>query len=223
MRKDVTNLKTKQLYNSFVVTETQRPASLPYWYRVLPNLDEGQIWDQWKIRGNSLEAEDNDFKIRHNKVFTNVILHQFDRGVRRECDVCESKAETLIHMFCECECLSEFFGKLKSCLRDKLGLLWDRRDSWMGFFLFGTWKESRVKNAVLCRFLLSHARWAIRSRRNIAHYERRKASVWILFKSIVRKQISYRHKHGTEDFTLLFTRDSELLSLDDDGRIVWNW
>ncbi len=221
--KSINSLKSKQIYEKFLVQASQRPTSLPFWGKVMPNLNVGQIWGQWRVRGNSLEAEDNDYKIRHNKVFTNVILHQFDRGVGRECDICGLLPETLMHMYRECSELTSFFETLKECLVNKLGLIWDRGDSWDVFFIFGVWEKSRVKNVALCKFLLSHARWAVKSRRNIAHFEGRIISVWNIFKSIVKKQIHYRLTHGAADFTLLFIKDSDLLSLNRRGEIVWNW
>ena len=44
-------------------------------------------------------------------------------------------------------------------------MIWDNRDSWELFLLFGVWEKSKVKNTDLCKFLLSHARWTIKSRK----------------------------------------------------------
>ena len=70
---------------------------------------------------------------------------------------------------------------MKTCLQDRLGLIWSVSDSWDVFFLFGVWDESRVRNAALCRFLLSHARLAVKLRRNMAHYDHVIHPVWPIF------------------------------------------
>ena len=57
-----------------------------------PKLDENKIWEKWKVKGHS--------------IFTNVILHQLDREVGRECDVCGLEDEDLLHMYVKCTKLS---------------------------------------------------------------------------------------------------------------------
>ncbi len=211
--KDFGVIMCKQIYERFVVKVAQKPASLPYWCRIYPTLDEKE---KWKIKGNSKEADDHDFRLRH-KILTNAILHQLDRRVGRECDVCGLETENLVHMYVKCTKLCGFFKMLKCCLIKKLGLVWNNRDSWEIFVLFGVWKESRVKNTELCRFLLSHARWAIKSRHNIAHFENKLVPVWPIFKSMVQSQTKYRMICGNVGIKKLFSRDSSLFSYQQGG------
>ena len=216
-------ITSKFIYNNFLLAVVQKPASVDYWKTVFPSLDAALIWGSWRIRGNSIEAEDNDFRIRHNKVFTNVILHQLDRTIDRHCDICGLQAETLMHLFCNCIELNVFFVKLKNCLRDRLGFDWDVSDSWDVFFLFGIWDKSRVRNVTLCRFLLSHARLAVKLRRNMAHYDHKIHLVWPIFRNMVRKHVRFRRLHGVVDFTRTFLTDNTLVSLDERGNLLWDW
>lgn len=113
----------KQIYDFFLMRVSQKPASLHYWRRVFPKLDENKIWEKWKVKGNSIDAEDHGFKLRYNKIFTNVILHQLDREVSRECDVCGLEDKDLLHMYVKCTELCEFFDLLKCCLIETLGMV----------------------------------------------------------------------------------------------------
>lgn len=64
----------------------------------MTGLDLSRIWSSWRIKCNSIECEDKDFRIRHNRIFTNVIVHHFDERVSRICDVCQSEPERLLHL-----------------------------------------------------------------------------------------------------------------------------
>ena len=139
------------------------------------------------------------------------------------CDVCKRAGESVVHMMLGCECLKGFFLVFREFLRDRLGLIWDKEDSWEVFFLFGKWEKSKVRNGVLCRFLISHARWAIKARRNLAHFEQKKVDLWKIFKSIVKRQVTYKLRHSTTDLTLLFTQGNDLVRVDDRGRVEWFW
>lgn len=139
------------------------------------------------------------------------------------CDVCGVEPEMIMHMFCECLKLRQFLEKLLKVLTMKLNLVWDDNDVWEMFLLFGEWRRSRVKNEVLCRFLLSHARCAIKIRRNIAHYEKKIVTIWPIFKALVKRQIRYNVMHSAADFTLLPLGDNSLVSLDGEGNLIWDW
>ena len=221
--KNLKSAKTKELYRRFLRQAVQAPASLTFWCNTLPNITKEKIWKHVRIKRNSIGAEYIDFMIRHNQIYTNEVVHQFDKGVGRLCDVCSRLPENLLHMFVKCDELKEFHTKLKDVLTEKLGLIWDERDCWESFILFGEWERSRVKNAALCRYLLSHARWAIKSRRNIAHFEKNVKPVWAIFRSMVRLQVSYRYMHGAAGFTLLFLRDNTLIKMDEGKNLVWDF
>lgn len=216
-------VKTKDIYDLLLQNVKQPPASLNFWCKTFPSLQREQIWGRWKVKGNSIDAEDTDYKIRHNKIYTNVVLHQFDRGVGRACDICEAEPETLLHLFCECVELKVFFDKLKKVLQGKLYLVWSVNDVWEFFLLFGEWRESRVENATLCRFLLSQARRAIKIRRDLAHFEHKKLQIWPIFKANVITHIKYSILHNAAGSNRPPLTNNSLVSLGEGGDLVWNW
>ncbi len=60
-------------------------------------------------------------KIRHNRIYTKVVIHQINTNVSRECDICETEPETLMHIFFECKELEEFHAKIKKLIKDGMG------------------------------------------------------------------------------------------------------
>lgn len=206
-----------------VAQVTQPPASLAFWRRSFLGCTVRQIWGGRKIKGNSIEAEDNDFHIRHNKLFSKVILHRVVKEVEVLCDVCNSAPETMLHWFCECPGLAVFFQFLKRLLITKLGLLWSDNDKWELFILVGYWRESRVRNEALCKFLLSQARRTIRIRRNLAFRECRLTLIEPIFKAIVKKQILYCTTYSPTGLPLLPLAGNSLVSVGEGGKLRWDW
>lgn len=66
------------------------------------------IMENAYLPGNKLECENNDFKIRQNRIFTKVVLHQINKEIKRECDICGRVSENVLHLFVECEELHFF-------------------------------------------------------------------------------------------------------------------
>ncbi len=94
-----------------------------------------------------------------------MVIHQINKNVNRECDVCKTDPETLMHIFFECKELDTFHEKLKKLIKDDWG-----KDvagnEWKTLFLFGESTNCKDLGVNLCNFILSHARYAIWARRN---------------------------------------------------------
>ncbi len=73
------------------------------------------------MKYNGLDCENLDFKLRHNRIYTKVVIHQINKNVNRECDVCKTDPETLMHIFLECKELDVFHEKLKKLIKDDWG------------------------------------------------------------------------------------------------------
>ena len=119
--KNLEFITSKFIYSKFVLSVVQKPTSLAYWRKVFPSLDVDLIWSSWKIKGNSIEAEDSDFKIRHNKVFTNVILHQLDRTVERHCDTWFTSRNFIAYVLRLCR-TEDFFCTLENLFTRQIGI-----------------------------------------------------------------------------------------------------
>lgn len=216
-------LKTRILYDLFLLKEVKKPGSLKFWERVMPGLTAERVWRGWRITQNSLESEDNDFKLRHNRIFTNSVLHQIDRTINKKCDVCKQENEDLLHLFINCDELKKCCEKLKQLLRRCLSFEENNVENWNELLLFGVYDKKCVKNYKLCNFLLSHWRWAVRLKRNIAHYEKRVVKVWPIFKNVVTKSVRFRWIYGTRNFHNVFVKNNTLISVDEQHKIVWSW
>lgn len=216
-------LKTKEMYQWFVSREMQPPASLEFWRRAMQGFNTENVWNKWRINENSIECEDNDFRIRHNKICTNVILHQIDRTTDRTCDICKTEPENLHHLFVNCAGLNVFFVRLKNLLERRLNIAVGADDSWATVLLFGLHEENEGENVTLCNYVLSHARLAIRLSRNYAHFEKRIVNTWCIFKSIMQKDVRNRYIFGTRNFSKVFLKGNTLITVNGRGGLVWNW
>ncbi len=215
--------KVKDFYWMFVENELKRPTSETTWLRLFKDLEVCDIWISGFAKYNSRECEDIDFKIKHNRIFTNDVIHQINKNVRRECDVCENEAENLLHLFVNCEKLKDFFVKLKSCLEKNWGKEFIEKLDWKKMFLFGIRGKSKKVNINLFNFVLSHARYAIWLRRNLAHFEGKRISVWTYFESIVRKDVFLVWKYGKVDFERFFVQGSGLISVSVDEKLIFDF
>lgn len=123
------------------------------------------------MKYNGLDCEHLDFKLRHNRIYTKVVIHQINKNVNRECDVCKSDPETLMHVFVECKELDIFHVNVKKLMSDEWGKDVSGNE-WKKLFLFGESTNCKDTKVNLCNFVPSHARYAIWARRNLAYFER---------------------------------------------------
>lgn len=106
------------------------------------------LWKNLNIRFNSIECQQNDFILRHNRVYTKEVLHQIDKSIARECDVCNREVETLMHLYVQCKGLKEYHELLKQCVRKNWEEIKFVDEEWSKLFLFGMVKERNVKGNV---------------------------------------------------------------------------
>lgn len=60
-------------------------------------------------------------------------------------------------------------------------------------------------------------------RRNIAHFEKKIAPIWPIFKNNVKKQIVFNIMHDGKTCAGLSLCDNDLVSLDEQGKLHWDW
>ena len=182
------------------------------------------IWRNRNVKYNSIECEDLDFKLRHNRIYNNVVLHQIDKNIKRECDVCCLEPESLMHMFVDCKELKVFQGKLKEFLQKNWeSHLLDSED-WKMLLLFGTCKKSKAENINLLNYVLSHARLAVWFRRNMAHFEGKRAEVWAHFEAVMRKSIVLVYKHMDRvSFDKYFVKGSRFILRNGSDKLDFNF
>lgn len=135
-----------------------------------------------------------------------------NKNVSRECDLCETEAETLMHIFFECKELEEFHAKMKKLIKDGIGKEF-AEDEWKKMFLFGERINYKDRKVNFWNLILSNARYAIWVRRNMAYFERKKVDVIGIFKSIVRKSVYIMWKYlSKEEFEKAFVKENGFIS-----------
>lgn len=216
-------LKVQDFYQIMMRTEVKVPTSEKVWTNVFPQMDVKKIWVNLNVKYNDIECEDNDFKMRHNRIFTNVVLHQINRLVKRECDVCGVSPESFMHLFLDCGELTDFYSKLKIFLLKNWKQELIESVKWRELMLFGVSKNYRKVHINLLNLVLSHARYAIRIRRNIAHFEGKKVNVWPIFESAMKRNILFVFKHKREEFKRYFIESNTVITISTDGKIMINF
>lgn len=183
------DMSVKKVYGWLIVDGLKEPASEKVWNRVFVGMDVKKIWSNVNVKYNSIECENNDFLLKHNRIYTNVVFHQINNEVSAMCDVCRRGHESFLHYFLDCDDLFDFFVYLKQLLRDNWSVELDLEDGWRQLFLFGLFQKSKTVNLCLINYVLSHARLAVVFRRNQAHFEGRKAEVKEIFKSLLKRDV----------------------------------
>ena len=213
------DVSTKSVYMDLMGGGMKRPASEKVWGRVFEGFDVKKIWGNLNVKYNSIECEHNDFKIRHNRVFTNVVLHQIDRTVGRVCNVCKEVDETFDHYFIECSMLFVFLEKVKDLLSVHCGIKVGNDVEWKKLLLFGVVGKVKDVNVDLVNFMLSTVRHAIVCRRNVAQDEGRVIRVWEWFVATFKKNVRLVHTLRREDFHKFFVRNSTLVMVTESGTL----
>lgn len=93
---NIKNMSVKNVYRRLIVDVIKEPAAEKVWKRVFEDLDVKKIWSNLNIKYNSMEFENNDFLIRHNRIYTNVVFSKCGH-------------ESFLHYFLRCEALVDFF------------------------------------------------------------------------------------------------------------------
>ncbi len=86
--------RVKNVYRRLIGDVIKEPAAEKVWNKVFEDLDVKKIWSNLNIKYNSIECENNDFLIRHNRIYTNVVLNKINNEVNVMCDVCENGHES---------------------------------------------------------------------------------------------------------------------------------
>lgn len=214
-KKYLKDITTQMIYKTFVKREIKLPASEAVWAKLFPGFNVKTIWKGLSVKYNGLDCENLDFKLRHNRIYTKVVIHQINKNENRECDVCKTDPETLMHVFFECKELVVFHEKLKKMIKN----YWGKDvtgNEWKTLFLFGDCKNCKDMKVNLCNFILSHARYAIWARRNLAYFEGKKVDVTVMFKTVMRKNVYLMWKYlSKDDFEKAFMNGCGLIWVED--------
>ena len=87
------NMSVKKVYGWLIDEVFKEPAAERVWRRVFVGYEVGKIWSNINVKYNSIDCDNNDFLMRHNRIYTNVVLHGINEEVNAMCDVCEGGCE----------------------------------------------------------------------------------------------------------------------------------
>lgn len=147
------------------------------------------------------------------------MLHLINKDVRRECDVCQTDPETFMHLFLECNELKDFHFYLKKILKENWGTEFIDSVEWKELFLFGVGaKEKEGDKYLFVKLCVENDRYAVRCRRDLAHFEGKRVNVSVLFQSVLKKDVYLLYKYLERSvFSKGFTEGSTFVSVDGDG------
>ena len=177
---NISQVKTQNIYQVLLHTRFKQPAAEEKWSTVFPNHIINNIWKNIDIPNTPHTVFNLDFKIRHRRIFTSIILHQISKDkYARRCYVCKEEDEDIEHLFLRCKELKDFQEKLWELLADNCGTAIPQEErKWT--FLFGIGKR-KEKEKDLINMILAFARQAAFNRRNYALYEGKGKNAWTLF------------------------------------------
>lgn len=195
----IKDMSVKKVYRWLIVDVLKQPAAENVWCRVFEDIEIKKIWSNLNVKYNSIECENNDFLIRHNRIYTNVVLNKINKNANVMCDVCSHGHENFLHYFLECDALVDFFNFLKELLKENWDVEFDSEEGWKKMFLFGLFERREKVKFCLVNFVLIHARLAVILRRNFAHFEGRAVKIKVLFKAIMKRDVELICKYGGKE------------------------
>ena len=210
---NIKHTKTRNIYHALLHTRLQPPTAEKKWTLTFPNYDTSNIWKNLDIANTPHTVFNMDFKIRHRRVFTSIILHQICKEkYKRCCYVCKTEDEDLEHLFLKCHELRSFHEKLWSFIQDKCGIqIPEAEKEWTLFFGLNGGKN-KLTNIV--NMVLAFARQAIFNRRNYALYEEKMKNVWTLFTCTLKAHLKLLFMVEGREFAQFYTENTGLCTVD---------
>lgn len=183
-------MTTKKWYRLLVDKACRRPTAEVAWGQLFPGRDAGSIWHNVDLRFAGPDIFGTEYRIRHRRIFTAVILRQIDKDrYKRTCVRCEKEDETLEHLVLSCSSLVPFWvavcGLLARCCAwsapTEQELYWT--------LIFGLPENSKTSDIWTTNLVLAVARHAIVVARNCALYDNKKVNTWQFFKNWLRRHL----------------------------------
>ena len=222
-RTNISHATTKVIYHTLLQTRIQTPTSEKTWSNIFPNQNSINIWQNIDIKHTPHTIHNLDFKIRHRRIFTGIILHQICKTKYvRKCCVCEEEDEDQEHIFLECKDLDCFMEKLETLLKNKCQTdIKCSEKKWT--FLFGVKEKKNNELMNLANMILAFARQAVFARRNYALYEGLKKDVWPIFTCSLKAHLKLLLLSGKGgEWALLLGEETNLCTVKG-GEVVFNF
>ncbi|MGL4765398.1 MAG: hypothetical protein ACRC2N_10280, partial [Aeromonas sp.] len=127
----------KCFYNFFRRMIFVHPIANAFWKRLFPGIEEGNIWENLRLRYMDPIIENFNFLLRHNVIFTKMRLCKMRIVQNAKCDVCGKEDEGFLHLFLLCANLQNFIRGIKNFIEGILGEKIEQQIEWNKVFLLG--------------------------------------------------------------------------------------
>ncbi|KAK9517572.1 hypothetical protein VZT92_022931 [Zoarces viviparus] len=217
-------IKTKVIYDILIQKLIKRPAAELRWAAIFPTKTVTSIWCNLAIPFLSHAVFNTDFKLRHRRYYSSIVLHQIHKlKFQRLCPVCGLEDEDFEHLILRCGALSGFKTYVCQFLKTGCGATAAQLAEWDRVWLFGLLRQGRGGITMQVNTLLSFARHAAVLRRNYALFENKKVNVKELFKNLLKAHLGLLHAWREEVFTELFISRTALCKVGEGGGLVFNF
>ena len=223
--------KTKSFYSLLRNIVYVKPTCIVFWEECFQKPFEScAVWKMVNCKWKTPDLIELDFKLVHNRIFTNEKLFKMGLVDSPLCRVCNDKNEDIIHIFMSCKMLQEFHTYLsnimellfENCDSDKMSCVEYRKMMFLGYC--GTIKGV---NVYFLNFLFSLARFCIFKRRNLLQMKNEQLDVVRFFKYTLKHYVSYFHMYCCNMFNKrlifekYFLKDNPLV-LETDDVLIFN-
>ncbi|KAM3585022.1 uncharacterized protein V6R79_005185 [Siganus canaliculatus] len=182
--KQISNLSTKYFYRLMIRRKIRTPTAVKHWTTTFSPVLAQRIWTNILDIATPHHLFSLDFKIKHRKIFTGIMLHQINREHGRGCTRCGQLEEDLEHIFLDCAVCHQVWEKIDKLLEKRCGFKMEvQMKRYIHLFGLMDNEKRRSINRRLINWILSFTRHAMYVSRNISRFERRTSNIWTLFEN----------------------------------------
>lgn len=223
---DVITGSTRQFYNVLLSKCFIKPNSNVFWEEQC-NVNEDEFKCIWKEVHNYWKPSDCidlDFKLCHNRVFTNVKLKRIGLLDSDICLSCNRETEDLLHIFLSCGNLKDFHDYIFGILCElfvKSTTDFIQMYTYKRMFLLGVTGKKKDVNVHFVNFILSIARLCIMKQRQMIKNDVKSLNIIAFFKYTVKHYVSYFYTYckltkRLSTFNKKFLNDNSVVRIDED-------
>jgi len=222
-RQPVAQVKTKVLYNILVQKLVKKPASEVWWGKLFPDRQVDGIWENLDVPCLPHPIFQTDFKLRHRRLFTGIVLHQIHKNkFQRTCAVCRREDEDIEHLFLRCSELQTFQAHVRRILRSGCGMTDGELTQWEWLWLFGLPKKKSNKT-VAVNTLLAFARHAVLFKRNEALFADKKVDIFSLFNNLFKAHLKILFAYKREWCVKHFVEGVLLCQVNEEEELIFSF
>ena len=190
---------TKQFYSVLRGIVFEQPNCISFWENYFDeSIDFYPIWKMVHLKWKTPDIIELDFKLVHNRIFTNEKLYKIGIVDSPLCTVCREESEDIFHIFFSCRLLQVFHEFMKRIIEK----LFENCDSnnmsrvrYEKLIFLGQCQSLKGVNVYFLNFICSLARLCIFKRRNLLTRKNEHLDLIRFFKYMLKHYVSYFHMY----------------------------